>query len=180
MSKKYEFTNAIQVVECKKLCDHAYHAALLTEGKLADTNGTPDWHAKLYEAEHSPMRAVLFWIVLEIPYWVSVHLVRHKIGVEHFVSSQRNDRQTAYDRTKAPQDAPVLHGMLINAQALVTMSRKRLCGKASPPTREAWEKVVRAIYYVDPMLAYRMVPECVYRGGRCHEFKSCGKSSLKQ
>lgn len=163
----------MKIIECEKVCDLSYRAALLTERKLTDKTGSAEWHDKLYNSEHSPCRTVCFWVVLEIPYWVSVHLVRHKFGVEHFVSSQRNDRQSDYDRTKAPQDSPVYHGMFINAQALISISRKRLCQKASPETRHAWELVYQAINDYDPELASHMVPECIYRGGECHEFKSC-------
>ena len=48
---------------------------------------------KMYKSEHSPIRTQMFWIEMEdIPTFVSVHLVRHKIGVEHFVKSNRLDR----------------------------------------------------------------------------------------
>ena len=48
---------------------------------------------KMYKSEHSPMRTQMFWIEMEdIPTFVSVHLVRHKIGVEHFCSTRREDR----------------------------------------------------------------------------------------
>ena len=45
---------------------------------------------KMYRCEHSPIRTQLFWIEMyDIPTFVSVHLVRHKYGVEHFVCSNR-------------------------------------------------------------------------------------------
>ena len=48
---------------------------------------------KIYKCEHSPIRTQMFWIeVLGIPSFASVHFVRHKIGVEHFVSTNREDR----------------------------------------------------------------------------------------
>lgn len=141
--------------------------------------GEPDsgWKRRLLAAEHSPIRAVLYHVVLTgIPYWVSVHLVRHKVGVEHFVSSQRPDRSpSGIERHDLPQDAPVTHAMLVNAAALIAMSRKRLCSKAAPETREAWEQVRRAMMDVDPEMAEAMVPDCVYRGNRCPELQPCGR-----
>lgn len=61
----------------------------------------------------------------------------------------------------------------VNAQALINISRKRLCGKASKETREAWRAVKKEMEKVDPVMASVMVPECVYRGF-CPERKSCG------
>ena len=68
-----------------------------------------EWKTKMLKAEHSPIRkmSVSFtWV--NIPSWVSVHFVRHKFGIEHFVSTQRSDR-TGVDRNKKPQDSPVNH-----------------------------------------------------------------------
>lgn len=138
------------------------------------------WKRRLLAAEHSPLRAVLYHVVLTgIPYWVSVHLVRHKVGVEHFVSSQRPDRSpSGIERHDLPQDAPVTHAMLVNAAALIAMSRKRLCSKAAGETRKTWEQVRLEVAKIDPETADAMVPECVYRGGRCPEMFPCGKCKV--
>ena len=70
--------------------------------------------------------------------------------------------------------------MSANAQALINISRKRLCSCASADTREAWKQVKAAIAKVDPVLADKMVPECIYRGF-CPEFLSpCGYSKTPQ
>ena len=98
--------------------------------------------------------------------------VRHKYGIEHFVSTQRTDR-TGEDRTAKTQDAPVMHECFANAQAVMFISRRRLCGMASPETRAAWQLIVDEIAKVEPSVADCCVPECVYRGF-CPEFKSCG------
>ena len=103
---------------------------------------------------------------------MSVHFVRHKYGIEHFVSTQRTDR-TGEDRTGARQDAPVVHECFANAQEVTFISRRRLCRQASPETRAAWKLVVDEIAKVEPEVASCCVPECVYRGF-CPEFKSCG------
>jgi hypothetical protein len=128
----------------------------------------------LYDCEHSPIRTQLFWVeMLGIPSFVSVHLVRHKVGVEHFVRSLRDDRGGKGDEGRL---SPVNHFMLINAQALIQMARKRLCGAAHLQTRRVMHALRDAVAVADPVLARFMVPECDYRGGRCHELKSCGRS----
>ena len=143
-------------LRCKKL-------ALGTVGKDSDTLPTDEWKEKILKSEHSPIRTLMFTIKMQIPYYVSVHLVRHKHGVEHYVKSQRNDRQKDYDRCAARQDEIVTHIMEINAQALISMSHMRLCAQADKQTRE-----------VCPYLKDLLVPKCEYRGGLCDEFESCG------
>ena len=131
------------------------------------------WKKRILLAEHSPIRKLCFnWKWIDLPYWVSVHFVRHKYGIEHFVSTQRTDR-TGEDRTAETQDAPVMHECFANAQAVMFPSRRRLCSQASPETRAAWQLVVDEIAKVEPEVASCCVPECVYRGF-CPEFKSCG------
>ena len=49
--------------------------ALVTVGKKAVTPPTEEWKHKILEARHSPIRRLRFSFYLEIPYWVSVHLV---------------------------------------------------------------------------------------------------------
>ena len=92
--------------------------------------------------------------------------------MEHFVQTQRTDR-TGVDRDALPQGALVNHTMRINAQAVINISRKRLCGKASPETREAWLMVLKAIWDKEPELYSVCVPNCVYRGF-CPEMDGCG------
>ena len=131
------------------------------------------WKKRILLAEHSPIRKLCFnWKWLDLPYWVSVHFVRHKYGIEHFVSTQRTDR-TGEERAVKPQDAPVVHECFANAQAVMFISRRRLCGQASPETRAAWRLVVDAIAEKEPEVAACCVPECVYRGF-CPEFRPCG------
>lgn len=147
--------------------------AMNTIGKRWSGEVTDEWKRKILEAEHSPIRTLMFTVRMEVPYWVSVHFVRHKYGVEHYVSSQRNDRQDNYDRTKAPQDATVTHIMDINAQELIQMARMRLCGQASAATRKAMRAVCDAVVETNPEFAPFLLPKCVMRGG-CNEFRACG------
>lgn len=148
-------------------------AAMHTMGK--DTGKTPDhrWKRQILLAEHSPIRLLkFFWRWVGILSWVSVHIVRHKIGIEHYVKSQRTDR-TGVDRNNLPQGSLVNHSCDATAQALINMSRKRLCTQASKETRDAWLEVKDYVKGVNEELASVMVPECIYRGF-CPELKPCG------
>ena len=137
------------------------------------------WKKTILLAEHSPIRRIMFgWKWSGLKSWVSVHCVRHKHGIEHWVSTQRTDR-TGVDRDASRQDTPVDHECLANAQALIFISRRRLCGQASPETREAWKEVKQQVADFDPVLASVMVPECIYRGF-CPEFKSCGFADTEE
>lgn len=152
---------------------------LNTVGKKSLTAPTEAWKKKLILAEHSPLRELWFGIRMEIPYYVSVHYVRHHIGVNHYIQSQRNDRQKNYDRTKAPQDATVSHIMSVNAQELVFMSHKRLCNQADPFTRAVMKEIVRQILEICPEFKEALVPLCKYRNGLCTEFYPCGHKEAK-
>lgn len=147
---------------------------LNTVGKHSTKLPTEQWKRQLIESEHSPLRELWFGIKMEVPYWVSVHFVRHHIGVSHYVQTQRSDRQDNYDRNKAPQDTLVSHIMSINAQELVFMAHKRLCYQASKETREVMEEIVRQVLITNPEFESVLVPLCYYRGGLCTEFKPCG------
>lgn len=148
--------------------------ALGTEGKEAKVPATDAWKTKMLRCEHSPIRTLMFTIeLIGIPYWVSVHFVRHKYGIEHFVKSQRNDRQSEYDRNEAPQNMPVNHIMDVNAQELIYMARKRLCSKAAEETKEWMMAIVDAVVEKCPEFKPFLVPQCAYLG-KCPEMYSCG------
>ena len=161
----------------------ALNAARRTIGKepLAK-EPSKSWEAKMLLAEHSPIRLVEFdWTWKDIMQWVTTHLVRHHEGCEKFVHSQRGDRRVlSVPRNELPQGALNDMDMTANAQAIINISRKRLCYCASKETREAWKQVVEAIREVDPVLADKCVPECLYRGF-CPEFMNpCGYSKTKK
>ena len=147
--------------------------AMNTIGKRWSGEVTEEWKHKMLEAEHSPIRTLMFTVRMELPYWVSVHFCRHKYGVEHYVSSQRNDRQKAYDRTTASQGAMVTHVMDVNAQELIQMARMRLCGQASVETRQMMALIRDKVLETNPEFADFLVPKCVMRRG-CNEFVPCG------
>lgn len=103
--------------------------ALNTVGKdyFMDKEMSLELKKKYLKSEHSPIRYLQFIIKMEIPYCDSVCFVRHKMGAEHFVQSQRNDRQDKFNRYEEPQGHEVSHIMVVNAQELMFMARKRLC-----------------------------------------------------
>lgn len=145
-----------------------------TIGKDTGVYPNNEWKRKLLMSEHSPIRRIkIYWRWKDLKYWVSVHIVRHKIGIEHWVTTQRADR-TGVNRDESPQGSLVNHACEADAQALINISRKRFCYCASKETREAWHEVKDRVALVEPELASVMVKECVYRNGLCPEFKSCG------
>lgn len=148
--------------------------ALGTEGKEAKTPATDEWKHKMLMNEHSPIRTLMFTIqLIDVPYWVAMHFCRHKFGVEHFIQSQRNDRQNNYDRNGARQDAPVSHTLDINAPELMYMARKRLCSKAAAETKRWMQAIVDAVVQVCPEFKPFLIPQCAYLG-RCPEERGCG------
>lgn len=150
------------------------NSARTTVGKDKDEcDPSPEWKRKILLAEHSPIRQISIravWTGLKS--WVSVHFVRHKFGIEHFVQSQRTDR-TGIPRDELPQGSLVNHEILVNQQAIIYISRKRLCNLASLETRMAWRDFLKSIEKDHPELVSVCVSDCVYRGW-CYEMKSCG------
>ncbi|MCL2421768.1 MAG: thymidylate synthase ThyX [Defluviitaleaceae bacterium] len=131
------------------------------------------WKRRMLLCEHSPIRQLIVkckW--RDLKSWVSVHFVRHKFGIEHWVRTQRTDR-TKVDRDSLTQGSLIEHEFEANAQAFISISRKRLCNQASKETREAWQLVLDQIKEPEPELYSACVPDCVYRGW-CYEYKSCG------
>lgn len=161
------------------------NAARRTIGKNPlDKEPSDSWKAKMLLAEHSPIRLLEYdWTWTQIQQWITAHLVRHHEGCEKFVHTQRVDRNSALqglDRDDLPQGLLNDMDMSANAQALINISRKRLCNCASKETREAWKQVKEAIKEIDPIMASKMVPECLYRGF-CPEFMNpCGYSKTKK
>jgi len=144
-------------------------------GATRNDHGTPALvdRETMYRSEHSPIRARTWWIRLKgVPAYVSVHLVRHKHGVEHFVRTKREDL-SGVDPREVSRLSPVSHTMSANDAAIITMSRKRLCWAADQRTVAAWRRVRGEIERHDPDLARWMVPECCYRGGWCPEPREC-------
>ena len=150
-----------------------------TIGKDTGKYPSSEYKRKLILSEHSPIRRIKFyWRWVDLKSWVSVHFVRHKFGIDHWVTTQRTDR-TGVNRDELPQGALVNHAAEANAQALINISRKRLCNCASKETREAWQAVKDEVAKVEPELAECMVRECIYRGF-CPEMFGCDYDKTKE
>lgn len=153
------------------------NTARVTVWKDDATNKPSDEFMKdIYFKEHSPIRSKTFLIEIRgIKSWVATHLVRHHEGYTPYVSTQRDDRhQSDVPRDELPQGALVNMDIVANAQAIINVSRKRLCNMAHPETQAVWRDVIKTLDAVDHSLARCCVRECVYRGGICPECeKSC-------
>jgi hypothetical protein len=139
-------------------------ACWFTSGGKIQSEGLED---RMLRAEHSPIRTIIYWIEMYgIPSYVSTHLVRHNIGVTHFVQSNR-------DKVGINRMTPVNHAMLINAQALINMARARLCNKADRTTQRLMHIIKSAMLLEGELVGGYMVPDCVYRGA-CVQPQPCG------
>ena len=172
-------TDLTQVTTWKR----ALNAARRTIGKnKLEKNPSKSWEAKILLAEHSPIRLVEYdWTWQDIMQWVTTHIVRHHEGCEKFVHSQRGDRRKlSVPRNELPQGELNDMDMTANAQAIINISRKRLCSCASKETKEAWKQVIDEIRKIDPVLADKCVPECIYRGFCPEWMSSCGYSKTEK
>jgi len=155
-------------------------AAAMTQSIEVKLPSVETWTQWL-NSGHSMIRCFGIRIKLVgVPFYVHVHLVRHGIGCQWFVRSQRPTaiNPVDYDRRKAPQDALVDLIMDTNPQALMNISQVRLCQKADEVTRQVWDNIVQVIrMHDDPYIAAIagvMMPRCEYRGNICYEFRPCG------
>lgn len=172
----------VRIVSIRGTWRDVADCARVTVG-MEDGTGEPpsNWKRKMLLAEHSPIREITVtaeWT--DMPYWVAMHLVRHHIGCQPYVKTQRDDRQKKRPgqkhilREEKPQNAPVTLRFTFNQQSLISISRKRLCKGAAEKTRLAWEMLVNQLYLSGlTELASACVPECVYRGF-CPELNPCG------
>ena len=154
--------------EIKNQCRH-------TDNKDDTENeATEKFIKQILISEHSPIRlARIKWSWDGIKSWISVHFSRHWLGWDKWGSTQRTDR-TGVNRDKSPQDTPVNMDIEANAQALINVSRYRLCYQSAKETREYMEDLKAAIKECgQENISNVMVPNCIYRMG-CPEFKSCG------
>ena len=130
------------------------------------------WKREILISEHDPIRDIevkFRW--RDIPYWVAMHWKTHIWRSR--TNSQRNDRQTKYDRNEAPQGQVVDFIGDANGQHLIDTWRKRLCFMASPETRGYAEDFKMTLRVAEPEVSDVLVPNCIYRCG-CPESNSCG------
>ena len=149
--------------------------ALVTIGKRPVTAPTEEWKRKILLARHSPIRYLRFsFLISGVPSWVSVHLCRH-VHAQPYVKSQRNDKQSEYDRNKAPQDSPVDMIFDVNAEELMVIANKRLCRMAAFETRATVAEMCKLAIDACPEFLGLLVPMCEYTGG-CKEMNGgCGR-----
>ena len=163
----------IKVLKYEDSWQEVKNATMTTINKEGGKYPDSEWKRKLLLSEHSPIRKIWFnWKWFDLKSWVSVHFVRHKFGIDHWVCTQRTDR-TGINRDELPQGNLVMHECQANAQALINISRKRLCNCASKETKMIWLMVLAELRKIDKPLWDCCVPECIYRG-HCPEYKGCG------
>lgn len=103
--------------------------------------------------------------------------------MEKFVHTQRtdiNETLKGMDRDKLLQGMLNDMDMACNAQAFINISRRRLCSCASAETRAVWKMVIEFLSTVDPVLAEKCVPECLYRGFCPEKKRCCGYVNTEQ
>lgn len=148
--------------------------ALVTLGKKGVTAPDLWWKHKMLVCRHSPIRELTITFLIEdIPYWLSTEFSRH-VHTEKFIRSQRNDRQTMYDRNAARQDAPVSMYWVFNGESIMEIANKRLCRLATPEAQNVVGEMCRLLEEACPEFKGALVPNCMYHGGVCHEFGGCG------
>lgn len=150
--------------------DNALSAARFTVGKDTPIGKMPsiEWRQQMCASEHSPLREVVYRVeCYDVPRRAMSHLVRHHEGIEKYVETSRPDRNPNADPDK------VNVAFTINAQALIQISRSRLCNKAWYDTKTLWECIIESISEIDPIVVKYCVPNCLYRLGICPETPSC-------
>lgn len=166
--KLIRIPNADDEMLCKK-------CAFETVGKDAKNPPRLDWLQRIMKARHSPIRELHFaFEFVGLPSYIATHLSRH-VHARPYIQSQRNDRQSKYDRRAARQDAPVNMIWCMEGEELQIVANKRLCGKADAATRAVVEEMCKLVRRHVPYVTGLLVPMCEYHGGVCHEMQPCGK-----
>ena len=148
--------------------------ALETVGLSVKNEPTLGWKKSILRARHSPIRyGMVSFDIENLPYWVHAELARHHEGCEKYVRSQRNDRQSQYDRNSARQDAPVNMIYDFNLEAIMVIANKRLCGQATKEARWVVGQMCQQLLTRCPEFEGLLVPYCKY-WGKCNEMHSCG------
>ena len=79
------------------------------------------------------------------------------------------------DGDAARRDTPVDMIFYCNAEELMTLANKRLCGRAAKKTQEVARMMCDEAAEAMPEIAAFLAPMCEYHGGVCHEIQSCGR-----
>lgn len=173
-------------VSFERLVDPEYMLAAMrtTRGKDMRVKKAPTletWQ-KMLISEHSSPRSVKYRVYIEdIPYYAHVHLVRHHVGVEPHVYSQRDDtgKEEVTPRDSLPQGNMVNMILDLNAQSIINIARKRFCHKAHRQAQDFVEKLKCALIYTgdeyDQVLGKLLMKPCSWFPGYCPEPKPCGR-----
>ena len=137
---------------------------------------------KMCIARHSSIRSVKYRIYIEdIPYYNHVHLVRHHVGVEPHVYSQRDDKgiYEHTDRDLKPQGELINMYLDVSIESMINIAMKRLCYRSHRSTQEFVEKLKCAFIFdgddFDKILGKLLVRPCSWYPGLCAELKPCGR-----
>lgn len=151
--------------------------ARATQGRGdVDVEPSEYWKYRMLIAGHSPIRTLPFTIRIEgIPYYSAMHYVRHKVGCEWFVSSQRGTT----DRAERKQGAEVTVILDCNAQALMNILTMRLCNKADNVTQAVAQMIKAAVEAQCPEFKGLLKPRCNGVDGQCPEMVPCWMKEKK-
>ena len=71
----------VELKDYRELWQGIKNATMNTIGKNKGAYPTAEWKRKLLLSEHSPIRKLIIgWRWINIKYWQSVHICRHKFG----------------------------------------------------------------------------------------------------
>lgn len=164
----------IQVTRVTSWQDVLNAARFTRRKEPLDKEPSDKFKKNIIRAEHSPLRCLMFNIdFYDIPYYISVHLVRH-VHAQPFVSTSRPDIDgNMKSRGAQKKTDPVNMRLFLNAQEIINISKARLCNNAEFETRMVWHEAITELSKLEPLLAAACVPSCIYRG-LCPEIKCCG------
>ena len=167
----------IEVVNYRDCWLDIKNSARFTMGKpSSNIYPTSEWKTEILRAEHSVIREGIIKIeCYDVPSFVIGHIVRHHQGIEKYVQSFREDRSN-HDEVPNRNTLQSVR-LTMNFQAVINISRKRLCTCASVETRRFWTAVLQEIEKYEPELVNLCARECVYRG-HCSEMKSMKKCTF--
>lgn len=153
--------------------------ALVTIGKTVVYPPDFEWKTKMLRCRHSPIRYLTFSFFLkDVPYWLSTELSRHHIGVEKYIKSQRDDRNSDdIPRSDKPQGSFVNMIIDFNGESICTVMNKRLCGCATREMQQLMLMIRKKVLETNPEFEDFLVPMCIYTT-KCREFSSCELSAL--
>ena len=145
-----------------------------TQGLAPLESVTGRWIERLVKSQHSPLRFRQYYIEFDCPYWVAMHLRTHWVGVTAMDISATVIVSSRTDITKVARDPEriVTVFTVMNAQAVLNISKARLCTKASPETVKVWEDILAELYLLDPTV----IDHCETSCSDCTEFKPCERS----